>query len=53
MSRTTALALAAASTLIAGQVLAEDLKIGVLYPTSGGGAIYGVPAMVGHDMAVE
>jgi branched-chain amino acid transport system substrate-binding protein len=25
----------------------------VLYPTSGGGAIYGVPAMVGHDMAVE
>ena len=32
---------------------AQEIKIGVLYPTSGGGAIYGVPAMVGHDMAVE
>lgn len=32
---------------------AQEIKIGVLYPTSGGGAIYGVPAMEGHDMAVE
>ena len=39
--------------VLAGQAYAADLKIGVLYPTSGGGAIYGVPAMVGHDMAVE
>ena len=38
---------------MASQAYAADLKIGVLYPTSGGGAIYGVPAMVGHDMAVE
>jgi branched-chain amino acid transport system substrate-binding protein len=32
---------------------AEDIRIGVLYPTSGAGAIYGVPAMQGHDMAIE
>jgi len=32
---------------------AEEIRIGVLYPTSGGGAIYGVPAMTGHDMAVD
>ena len=32
---------------------AGEIKIGVLYPTSGGGAIYGVPAMEGHNMAVE
>ncbi len=30
-----------------------EVRIGVLYPTSGGGAVYGVPAMHGHDMAVE
>ncbi len=32
---------------------AADIKIGVLYPISGGGAIYGGPAMRGHDLAVE
>ena len=40
------------AALAAGQAAAE-IKIGVLYPTSGGGAIYGVPAMQGHDLAVE
>ncbi len=44
---------AAAVAMLTGQSFAEDIKIGVLYPTSGGGAIYGVPAMVGHDMAVD
>jgi len=32
---------------------AADIKLGVLYPISGGGAIYGGPAMRGHDLAVE
>ncbi len=37
-------------------VSSEDpapIKIGALYPTSGSAAVFGVPAMVGHDMAVE
>ena len=29
------------------------IKIGSLYPTSGSAAVFGVPAQVGHDMAVE
>ncbi|MEQ9643016.1 MAG: ABC transporter substrate-binding protein [Alphaproteobacteria bacterium] len=32
---------------------AADVKIGVLYPITGGGAVYGVPAMEGNRMAVE
>ncbi len=32
---------------------AKDVRIGVLYPIAGTGAIYGVPAMHGHDMAVD
>ena len=36
-----------------GAALAEDIKIGVLYPIAGTGAVYGVPAMHGHDMAVD
>ena len=32
---------------------AEPIKIGALYPTSGSGAVFGAPAMLGHDMAVE
>ncbi|HEV7544904.1 MAG TPA: ABC transporter substrate-binding protein, partial [Reyranella sp.] len=31
----------------------EPIKIGVLYPLTGGGAVYGVPAMAGHQLAVE
>ncbi len=46
-------AVAATALLAAGAAQAEDIKIGVLYPTSGGGAIYGGPAMIGHDLAVE
>lgn len=46
---------AAGLTLAAGYGVAsaDEIKIGVLYPTSGGGAIYGGPAMQGHDLAVE
>ncbi len=32
---------------------ADPIKIGVLYPTSGSGAVFGTPAMLGHQMAVE
>ena len=32
---------------------ADPIVIGALYPTSGTGAVFGVPAMLGHDMAVE
>ena len=53
MRKTTALAATTAALLCVTQVAAQDIKIGVLYPTSGGGAIYGVPAMVGHDMAID
>tara|TARA_R110002096_G_scaffold208988_1_gene395851 strand:- start:927 stop:2099 length:1173 start_codon:yes stop_codon:yes gene_type:complete len=53
MSKTRTIAVAAASALLASQAIAADLKIGVLYPTSGGGALYGVPAMEGHNMAVD
>ncbi len=31
----------------------NPIKIGVLYPTSGSGAVFGTPAMLGHQMAVE
>ena len=46
---------AAAAALFAGGIGAAqaEIKIGVLYPTSGTGAVYGVPAMQGHDMAVD
>ncbi len=36
-----------------GSAGAQEIKIGVLYPISGGGAIYGTPAMRGHNLAVE
>ena len=31
----------------------QPIKIGVLYPLTGGGAVYGVPAMAGHQLAIE
>jgi branched-chain amino acid transport system substrate-binding protein len=46
-------ALPLALSVVAATPAAADIKIGVLYPTSGVGAIYGVPAMQGHDLAVE
>jgi branched-chain amino acid transport system substrate-binding protein len=53
MKRILAGAVASAAMLAASVAIAQDIKIGVLYPTSGGGAIYGGPAMEGHNMAVE
>lgn len=31
----------------------EPIRIGVLYPTSGFGQIFGVPALLGHNMMVD
>ena len=45
---------AAAFMLAAGVVSANaEIKIGVLYPIAGTGAVYGTPAMYGHNMAVD
>ena len=49
----TLLAASAVALLTAATAQAQDVKIGVLYPITGGGAVYGVPAMTGHRMAVE
>lgn len=46
--------LAAVGALGVGTAFAQEpIKIGVLYPLTGGGAVYGVPAMAGHQLAVE
>ena len=46
--------LVAVGALGAGTAFAQEpIKIGVLYPLTGGGAVYGVPAMAGHQLAVE
>ena len=37
----------------AAQPQAAPITIGALYPTSGSAAVFGVPAMMGHDMAIE
>lgn len=31
----------------------EPIRIGAMYPLTGGGAVYGVPAMAGHQLAIE
>jgi branched-chain amino acid transport system substrate-binding protein len=46
----------AAAILAAGAASAQSkdpIKVGVMYPITGTGAVYGVPAMQGHDLAVE
>ena len=49
-----AVSLAALGIIVAGPVLAQEtIKIGAMYPLTGGGAVYGVPAMVGHQLAIE
>lgn len=48
-----AAAVVAMFTLTHSALAAEPIKIGVLYPITGTGAVYGVPAMFGHDMAVD
>src|SRR5262245_54412629 len=48
--------LALAGVMVSGAALAQSggpIKFGVMYPLTGGPAIYGVPAMAGHKMAVD
>jgi ABC-type branched-subunit amino acid transport system substrate-binding protein len=48
------LALLATAMAVAGPALAQEpIRIGGMYPLTGGGAIYGVPAMAGHQLAIE
>ncbi len=42
-------AAAMAVALTAGAAVAQDIKVGVLYPTSGGGAIYGGSATISRS----
>jgi len=44
----------AVGALGAGTAFAQQpVKIGAMYPLTGGGAVYGVPAMAGHQLAIE
>lgn len=46
--------LVAVGALSVGTAFAQEpIKIGAMYPLTGGGAVYGVPAMAGHQLAVE
>jgi branched-chain amino acid transport system substrate-binding protein len=44
---------AAALIAVSAGVAQAEIKIGVLYPIAGTGAVYGTPAMHGNDMAVD
>lgn len=44
----------AVGALGAGTAFAQEpIRIGAMYPLTGGGAVYGVPAMAGHQLAIE
>jgi branched-chain amino acid transport system substrate-binding protein len=46
--------LVAVGVMSAGTAFAQEpIRIGVLYPLTGGGAVYGVPALAGHQLAIE
>ena len=47
------LAVAAGVIALAGASAQAEIRLGVLYPIAGTGAVYGVPAMFGHDLAVD
>ncbi|MBN06154.1 ABC transporter substrate-binding protein [Ponticaulis sp.] len=49
--RTTAAA--AATLLLCTGAAQAEIKIGVLYPIAGTGAVYGTPAMHGHNMGAD
>jgi branched-chain amino acid transport system substrate-binding protein len=53
--RTTLRTTVAAAALVAASagVAQAEIKIGVLYPIAGTGAVYGTPAMHGHNMGVD
>ena len=47
------LAVTLGAIALVGASAQAEVRIGVLYPITGGGAVYGVPAMFGHDIAVD
>ena len=47
------LAIVAGVIALAGASAQAEIRLGVLYPIAGTGAVYGVPAMFGHDLAVD
>src|SRR3972149_6466637 len=48
------LMLMAVGVMLTGEALAQEpIRIGAMYPLTGGGAIYGVPALAGHQLAIE
>ncbi len=47
------LAVLAGVIALAGASAQAEIRLGVLYPIAGTGAVYGVPAMFGHDLAVD
>jgi branched-chain amino acid transport system substrate-binding protein len=44
---------AIAGALAAAPAAAQDIRIGVLYPLTGGAAAFGEPALLGHHMLVD
>ena len=48
-----ALAIVLGAAALAGASAQAEIRLGVLYPIAGTGAVYGVPAMFGHDLAVD
>ena len=52
MTSLISVAILAAMSMAAGQA-AEPIRLGVLYPTSGFGTIFGDPALAGHKIAVD
>ena len=47
------LAVVLGAVALAGASAQAEIRLGVLYPIAGTGAVYGVPAMFGHDLAVD
>ena len=47
------LAIVLGAVTLAGASAQAEIRLGVLYPIAGTGAVYGVPAMFGHDLAVD
>ena len=47
------LAAAVGAIALTGTSAQAEIRLGVLYPIAGTGAVYGVPAMFGHDLAVD
>ncbi len=51
--RSVAVLFAVGALGVATAAAQEPIRIGAMYPLTGGGAVYGVPAMAGHQLAIE